>query len=79
MDEEMIIELFWFRNPILLTHPELMGCKNLTPEIIAHKRLEVLFASFLHFLPRSFLYFPNTVCLYTPVTNRCPWQPGSLY
>lgn len=55
MGEEMIIELLWFRNPTLLTHPELMGCKTLNPEIIAHKRLVVLLAPFLHLLPASLL------------------------
>lgn len=32
MDEEFIIKSFQLRNLILLTHPEFIGCKNLTHE-----------------------------------------------
>lgn len=51
MEGEMIMKLFQLRNLILLTLLELIGCRNLTDENIIHKRLVVLFASFLHFLP----------------------------
>ena len=65
IDIEMIIKSFGFRNLILLTYPELTGCKNIA--------LEILVACLVYAFSLGDLSNPKASdAYYTPVTLKCP-------